>query len=317
MKTRWKLLSIFSVILLTTILFNACKKDNSLQGTIPAGMQKVSLFLTDGPGFFDSVLIDIKSVSVMVDTCDRSDSTHGGRGCHHDGWDDDNNQGGDHDGDHNGDHDGDHDVNHHSVPDSCKVWTDLQITPGVYNLLDLRNGLDTLLASGLVPQGVIKYIKIELGPNNSLVKDSVNYPLNLPPNHSTIVIKLKGNEWDLAGPGHLQLWLDFDVMRSIIRLSDNQFYLKPVIYLYAVRVTGSIQGIVKPRDAFPVISVYNDKDTAYALPNWEGEFKVRGLSDGEYNVFINASNGYKDTTITGVSVTAGQVVKLNPLELHK
>jgi len=306
MKTRWKLFSLFSVTLLITIFFFACKKENSLQGTTPPGMQRISLYLTDGPGFFDSVLIDIKSVSVLVDTCDKTDSTHGGRGCHHDGWNDDD------DDHHNG---GDH---HDNVPDSCKVWTDLQVQPGVYNLLDLSNGLDTLLASGLVPNGVVKYIKIELGPNNSLVKDSVSYPLNLPPDlNSTIIIKLKGNEWDQAGPGHLQLWMDFDVTRSIIRVRDNMFYLRPVIYLFAVRVTGSIQGTVVPRDAFPVVTVYNDKDTAYALPNREGQFKVRGLDDGDYNVFFNASNGYKDTTISNVSVSAGMEVKLGKIELHK
>ena len=315
MKTRWKLLTFLMVTLLMTIFFYACKKENSIQGTVPPGMQKISLFLTDGPGFFDSVLIDIKSVSVLVDTCDKTDSTHGGRGCHHDGWNDDDNdhQGGDHNGDHDNDHHGDN-----NIPDSCKVWTDLQVTPGVYNLTALANGLDTLLASGVVPQGVVKYIKIELGPNNSLVKDSVSYPLNLPPDlNSSIIIKLKGNEWDQAGPGHLQLWMDFDVLKSVIRVRDNQFYLRPVINLYAVRVTGSIQGTISPLDAFPVVTVYNNNDTAYALPNRVGQFKVRGLDDGEYNVFINASNGYKDTTITNVAVSAGNEVKLGKIELHK
>ncbi len=317
MKTRWKLLTMSMVTLAITILFYACKKEDSMQGNIPAGKQKVTLFLTDGPGFFDSVFIDIKSVQVLVDTCDQSDSTHGGRPCHHDGFNDDDHDNNGNNGDHHGDN-GDHNGDHSNTPDSCKVWTNLDVQPGVYNLLSLSNGLDTLLASGLVPKGVIKYIKIELGPNNSLVKDSVTYPLNLPPDlGSSIIIKLKGNEWDQVSPGHLQLWLDFDVARSIIRVRDNMFYLRPFIYLYAVRVTGTVQGKVVPREAFPVLTLFNSQDTAYALPNREGEFKIRGLNDGDYSLFVNASNGYQDTTINNISVAAGKVVKLGTIELHK
>jgi hypothetical protein len=46
-------------------------------------------------------------------------------------------------------------------------------------------------------------------------------------------------------------------------------------------------------------------------------FMVRGLDEGSYSVYVNASNGYQDTTITGVSVKAGQTVDLGALRLHK
>ena len=38
---------------------------------------------------------------------------------------------------------------------------------GVYNLLDLSNGADTLLATGLTLQGRINKIKLVLGNSNS------------------------------------------------------------------------------------------------------------------------------------------------------
>jgi len=115
----------------------------------------------------------------------------------------------------------------------------------------------------------------------------------------------------------LQLWIDFNCARSIIRVRDNMFYLRPYILLYAVRVTGAVDGTVVPRDAYPVLTLTSSTDTAYGLPRWDGSFKIRGLNDGEYSLFINASNGYKDTTITGISVTAGNVVHLGTIELHK
>ncbi|BAV06353.1 lipoprotein [Filimonas lacunae] len=271
-----------------TMLFVACNKENSSSdGVVPQGKQSVSLFLTDAPGYFDNVYIDIQSVQVLVDTCDKSDDDRPGWG--------------------NGD------------KDSCKVWEDLQIRAGVYDLLQLRNGIDTLLASGVISEGKVRQIKIEIGNRNSLVKDSITYPLNLPGDKTslTIVLKLKGNECERYAKGKSRLWLDFDVQKSIFQLRNNAFYLNPVIRWFIENTTASLQGSVKPQEAYAVISVYNGTDTAYALPGRNGEFKVRGLTAGTYSVFVNASNGYQDTTINSVVLGAGDNKKLNAIQLHK
>ena len=285
MKPAGKLFSLFLVAITGVIVFYACSKNDSVENVIPPGKQQLSLYLTDGPDIFDEVNIDIKSVKVLVDTCDK---TRGYRN-----WD-------------------------HDKDDSCLVWDSLDIAPGVYDLLTLRNGVDTLFATGVIPEGRIKKIKIELGTNHSLVKDSVTYPLNFPPGWSpTITLKLFGHECDEYRPGHLRLWLDFDINRSIIRVRNGLFWLKPVIHMFILKTTGSIEGRVLPDDANSVITVYNDMDTAYALPFRNGKFKVRGLEEGDYSVFINAGNGYQDTTITGVSVEKGKETKLETITLHK
>ncbi|WP_315817413.1 hypothetical protein [Paraflavitalea speifideaquila] len=157
-----------------------------------------------------------------------------------------------------------------------------------------------------------------MGTNNSLVKDSVTYPLSLfPGTQASIVLKLKGGEWDEYLPGRSQLWLDFDVSRSVIRVRDGKFYLLPVIKIFTVKATGSLEGKVLPKEAYPVVSVYNAQDTGYAIPWFNGEFKVRGLKEGTYNVFINASNGYQDTTITGVEIRRNRETALPKITLHK
>src|SRR5437867_1737154 len=57
----------------TIIFFTYSKKKSSDNSTVPSGKQALSLYLTDGPtDYFDKVLIDIKSVKVLVDTCDRN-----------------------------------------------------------------------------------------------------------------------------------------------------------------------------------------------------------------------------------------------------
>lgn len=285
---------IAALAVVTAIMFYACSKDKSASSILPPDQQNLSLYLSDGPSLFDKVLLDIRSVEVLVDTCAAMPG-------HHDDYDDDD--------------------NHHpdSLNHSCAAWDTLTITPGIYNLLQLRNGVDTLLAQGNIPKGKVRKIRIDLGTNNSLVKDSVSYPLHLPPGApSYVLLNLRGDECREYKPNHLHLWLDFDIARSVIRLNNGQFYLKPVFHFYTISTTGSIEGQVIPREAMPVISVYNSTDTLYAIPWYEGGgFKVRGLSDGTYTVFVNASNGYMDTTINNVTVTAGKETKLGTIALHK
>ena len=280
---------LMAAISVTTVLMVSCNKDNSASSGVPPGQQKISLYLSDDPALFDKVLVDIQAVKVLVDTSSVDSTDHPWR----------------------------HDHNCDDGRDTSVVWQDLTIHPGVYDLLTLRNGTDTLLAGGTIPQGKIKRIKITLGSDNSLVKDSVNYPLHLFPGDSVITIKLWGNELDEYLTGQFQLWLDFNVGRSIIKVRDNEFYLRPFIRFFINKATGAVVGEIKPWDAYPVVSVYNASDTAYAIPFFDGHFKVRGLAPGSYTVFVNASNGYQDTTINNISVMARQEFELPKIQLHK
>lgn len=298
MKTTWKFFGGFMISLsLVAVAIFSCTKDHS--ASVPKGQQNVSLYLSDDPALFDKVLIDVESVRVLVDTTEKD--SLGVQDEHHE------NGGGD---------DNHHDYDNEHENEGVAVWENLNIRPGIYDLLTLRNGADTLFASGNIPKGEIKRIKIKLGPNNSLVKDSVSYPLHLLPQDSTITLKLNGDEFEEYLSGHFRLWLDFNIGRSIF-VWNGQFYLRPYIHMFIVRATGSVAGIVVPGDAFPVVSVFNATDTAYAIPEDEGYFKVRGLNPGTYTVFVNTSNGYKDTTISNVSVTVGQETNIGKITLHK
>jgi len=257
---------------LFSLIFIACSKNNdgSSDQTVPNGKQNLSLFLTDAPGFFDNVSVDIKSVQVLVDTCGNSSLWQG-------------------------------------IASGCQTWETLAIKPGVYDLLSLRNGTDTLLAQGNVINGKVVLVKIELGTDNSLIKDSVKYPLHLTKlTEPYIYLTLTGNEWERYEKNKSRLWLDFDVARSIVVIG-NDFFLKPVIHVFVKSTTGAIGGVVSPMAAFPVISVYNSKDTAYALPNRDGRFLVRGLQPGTYSLNVNASNGYNDTTIANINIKTGEL----------
>jgi hypothetical protein len=90
-----------------------------------------------------------------------------------------------------------------------------------------------------------------------------------------------------------------------------------VIKFFTVSATASVAGRVTPGAAYPVITVYNSTDTAYALPNKEGYFKIRGLKDGTYSVYINGSNGYIDTTINNVVLAAPKETSIGSVTLRK
>lgn len=280
-----------SLIAIVSLVAVACNKSTSVENG--PGIQEVNFMLTDGPGSYDNVFIDIKSLQIVIDT-----AKEGSRKRDTCNWD----------------HIGSH---RESRRDSGLVWTTIPIKAGVYDILKFRNGLDTLFASANVPKGSVRLVRIEFGNNNSVVKDSVSYPLNLSPNlPNFIVIKLKGNEFEEFASRRHRLWLDFDVSRSIVE-ANGRFYLIPVMHTFVEKNTASVDGKVKPRDAKAVITLFNNTDTAYALPNKEGEFKMRGLKDGTYKLFVKASNGYRDTTINNVVVVQPKTTSVGVIELKK
>ncbi len=295
---KWSMPLAFLTFVL--LIVHACRKDESASQTTPPGKQKVSLFLSDDPGYFDKVLLDIRKVEVLVDTC-----SHDGD---NDDWDDKDRCWWDED--RRDDHD-------RRDKDTCNVWDSLAIRPGVYDLLTLRNGTDTLLANGLVTKGSLKQIRITIGDQNSLVKDSISYPLKALKGQSKIIVRVRHNEWDELSPDNLRLWLDFDIQRSIIQVRHGQYILRPYITVFTIQKMGRLSGRVTPMEAFPVISVFNNTDTLYALPWRGGEFKVRGIKTGSYSVFVNASNGYQDTTLTDVKIDRGKDTQLGTITLHK
>ncbi len=290
MKTRI-LFSVAIAAISVSTLFVACSKSNSADA--PAGTQNVSLLLTDGPGFYNNVYLDIQSVSVLVDT---STNTRKHDGCN---WDIIGGGG--------------------PKPDSSLIWESLGVTAGVYDILQLRNGVDTVLAASNIRAGSIRLIKITLGTGNYVVKDSVKYSLKLPtgaPNY--ILVKLRGDEFEHFTTNGYRLWLDFDVQRSIIQYGTT-FYLSPFINAFIVSKSGTVAGSVAPNDAWPeIVTVYNSTDTAYAIANrLGGLFKIRGLKDGTYSANFHASNGYKDTTISKITISNANSVNLGTITLHK
>jgi hypothetical protein len=110
--------------------------------------------------------------------------------------------------------------------DSLTTWMDLNTTAGVYNLLDLQNGIDTLLAVGTIPTNTVKEIRFVLGTDNSIKVAGITYPLTIP-SGSESGLKIKINK-QLSGPVD-SLLIDFDAALSIHQTGAGDYQLKPVL----------------------------------------------------------------------------------------
>lgn len=301
---KLRIVPLLLLALIAMLVFYSCQKETSQDmNQVPEGQQRVRIRLTDGPVNFDAVNVDIQRVEVLV----VPDSCRTGRGTDDDDDDDDG------DGDCHHDHPGDRD--HHSY--RCYVWDTLDIRAGVYNLLDLSNGTDTLLASGLTIAGTIKQIRLTLGTNNSVVIDSISYPLQVWNALNRVTINVRGEDIEEITPGDLQLWLDFDAGRSIVKVSHNRFVLKSFLRIWVPSQTAAIKGKVLPSAASPVVSAIANGDTLIAIPEDGGRFKIRGLRGTSAVVLINATaGGYQDTTLTAVPLQRGRETDIGTIQLH-
>jgi hypothetical protein len=107
-------------------------------------------------------------------------------------------------------------------------WAVLPTNAGVYNLLRLQNGVDTLLASGTIPGNFLGEIRFVLGTNNSIKIGNVVYPLTIP-SGSESGLKLKAGR--NLNNGSDELTVDFDAALSVHQTGNGSYMLKPVLKL--------------------------------------------------------------------------------------
>ena len=267
------------------VLSMACNKSNSDTLANSANGQQLKVYLTDAPVKADTVYLDIRYVEVKLDTSSHKDD------------------------DHFGDHDIDS-LNNHSHRDQYGHWDTLKFTPNIYNIAALRNGIDQLIGSGNV-KGTVRKVRITIGNNNSIVDSGITYPLYTKNNYVYANIHQNHHQKDSLNQATLALHLDFDLFRSIVFV-NGRFYLLPYLKPFSNENFAAIQGAVLPVNAKPLITVFNNTDTIYGIPNREGYFKIRGIKEGTYSINFKGSNGYRDTTINNLALAKGKTFTLSP-----
>ncbi len=214
---------------------------------------QLSVLMTDAPGAYDAVLIDLQRVEVTGD---------GGNAIV------------------------------------------LNTNEDIYNLLDLTNGVNTLIATADMEPGTISQIRLILGPNNSVVVDGDSYPLSTPSAEQS-GLKLQVHQTFEPGVSY-EILLDFDANQSIVEKGNGEYQLKPVIRTIDMAVSGSIKGSISPAGTIAIITATSDVLHYYStVSNSKGDFLVAGLPAGTYDVKVTPALPLLPVTIKGKTVTIG------------
>ena len=259
-------LPLFAIVMLCFTI-NSCSKRSGTSNQ-PSSM---NIYLTDAPGNYQAVWIDIQQVMVKGSS-DSSDN----------GW--------------------------ISVP---------LLRPGKYNLLDLRNGQDTLLGGVSLPAGAVSQIRLILGNDNQLVlEDGTTVDLKTPSAQQS-GLKLNVDANLIAGIPY-ELVMDFDAARSIVKAGNSgQYLLKPVIRTFAKAAGGAIQGVVLPGDANAHVMAIAGVDTLGAIPDASGAYKFWGIPANTYKLIFapDITTNYLPDTLNNIAVTVGNVTNVDTVRL--
>ena len=203
---------------------------------------------------------------------------------------------------------------HRSEGNQNSGWMVLDINEGVYNILELTNGLDTLLGAIDLPSGRVSQIRLILGSNNTLKVAGETKPLSTPSSQQS---GLKLNiQADLTGGITYRITLDFDAARSIVAKGNGDYSLKPVIRALSEATSGAIKGEIAPIEASPAVFAISGVDTvATAFPDSTGHFLLHAIPPGTYKVTFVPKTGYLPQQKADVGVTIGNVTDLGLIQI--
>lgn len=202
-----------------------------------------------------------------------------------------------------------------TAADEDQGWTTLPTNAGIYNLLELTNGIDALLATEELPAGKVSQIRLILGENNTLVENGETIPLRTPSAQQS-GLKLKINT-TLEADLKYVIVLDFDAARSIVKAGNSGNYnLKPVIRTFVESDGGSLKGCTSPSSIQSLVTVsQNGVVVASAYTN-DGCFLIKGLPAGTYQVKVEPPLAYSPVTISDVVISNGQVNTLETITIQ-
>ncbi len=192
-------------------------------------------------------------------------------------------------------------------------WSEITLNPAKkINLLDLTNGVLETLGQMPLAAGHYTQLRLVLLMNtatsiaNSVVLSGTTTEIPLiTPSAVQSGIKLI-HEFDVAPGQRVDLVLDFNALKSIVRLGNGGFLLKPVISVVPTVLTG-IDGFVDTSllgDNVMVSSQVSGTVIRSTVPDPQtGEFFIDHLAAGDYDLVITA-DGHATAVIAGVPVSA-------------
>jgi len=208
-----------------------------------------------------------------------------------------------------------------SASDTDAGWTDITLNPArKINMLNLTNGVLDNLGQTPLAAGHYTQLRLVLDPNNGAGLANSVVPVGgvetalVTPSAVQSGIKLI-NEFDVASGARVDLLLDFDACKSVVKRGNGTYALKPVIRVIPF-VPNGIKGFVDTAllvgGDVMVSAQQSGVIVQSTAPNAQtGEFLLARLAPGTYDVVFTA-NGRATAVIASVPVaTATSIVMVS------
>jgi hypothetical protein len=291
-----KQFSIFlSVALLTLTAFSCSESgltdpdtnNEEVNSNVPATF---TVKLTDAPGDFESVFVDIQKVKIHRADSAETDTTQS-------------------------------DSTEADSTDDDDRWITVSEEPMRVDLLTLQNGNIITLGETQLEPGTYDQMRLVLGDDNEVVVGGESHFLKTPSAQQS-GLKLQIDA-EVEGGSSYTLLVDFDASRSIVKTGNGNnpnfnYLLKPVLRAVNLQETGSISGIVEPTDFSTSVFTVVNEDTIATTTEEDGSFQIMGLAAGLYDLnFEPDSSGFQDTTITDIEVLEGEDTDIGTVTLSE
>lgn len=204
---------------------------------------------------------------------------------------------------------------HVSEDENDGEWLSLQVNKGIYNLLDFRNGMDTLLAFIELPAGTVSQMRLVLGSENQVKVNGEVIDLETPSSQQS-GLKLNIHAALTEGITY-KLWIDFDAARSIVHRGSGTYSLKPVIRTFTEATSGAISGNVSPAETITYVEAMMEGDTLGTYSKDDGSFLLKAVPQGTWKVLLDPADPYIDTTVEDVNVINGQITLMDTVYFNQ
>jgi hypothetical protein len=299
MKTKNQTAVAFSILAAFVLIFSSCKKTDNIRkpGTFPpvstASIKDVQVIISSSGANFQSVMLDVQKVEIKEDL-DNSNYDNDNFADEDDNMDD-----------------------HLKTVDEFGQWKSLGQSPKLIDIASLKNGAESLIGNNTAMYKVRK-IRITLGTNNYVIDNAgETHALRLE-NDVEKVIYIRVHEDDIDEDLTLKqqiFHLYFDAAGSV-KVDNGNYTLEPIVRPFSMKAFGELTGQVLPEDVNSLVKIDDGQgNTTLAFTEKNGEFKVRGLKEGNNYTVTFEAPGYSAQEFTSVIMEKGKKTEFNSITL--
>ena len=299
MKTKNQTSLILSILAAFVLIFSSCKKTDSFRNTgkypsvASRAIKDAKVIISSNGANFQSVMLDVQKIEIKEDLNDAND-----------------------DNDNFADADDNMD-DHLKTVDDYGQWKSIGQSPHLIDMASLKNGAEVIIGDATAMYRVRK-IRITLGTNNYLIDNAgETHPLRLENDvEKVIYIRVYQDDFDEELALNQQKFhLYFDVTNSI-KLDNGNYTLDPIVRPFSMKAFGELTGQVLPEDVSSVVKIDDGQgNTIVAYAEKNGEFKIRGLKEGNNYTVTFEALGYVTQEVNGVIMEKGKKTELNAITL--